>query len=49
VRELYHNGQEFPSAPGGSVIYHDLCREYISYSMKEAGASRGSALSGGAV
>ena len=41
VRELYHNGEEFPSADGGSVVYHDLCREYIDYSMGEAGVAKG--------
>jgi len=41
VRELYHNGEEFPSADGGSVTYHDLCREYIEYSMAEAGVKEG--------
>ncbi|MCC6579004.1 MAG: hypothetical protein IT440_01075 [Phycisphaeraceae bacterium] len=41
VRELYHNGQTFPSRPGSSLQLLDLTREYIAFSLQSANISPG--------
>jgi phosphomannomutase len=42
VREFYHSAEEFPVAPGGSLILLDLTREYLDFSLAAAGVMAGS-------
>ena len=41
IRTLYHSGEAFPATAGGELIFYDLCREYIDYSLETAGVSDG--------
>lgn len=42
IRELYHTTAPIPDAPGGSLELVDLGREYIDFSMEQAGVLPGS-------
>jgi len=48
IKEIYHSAQKFPAVAGGSLHIIELSREYIEFSMNQAGVKPGD-LSGLAV
>jgi len=41
IKEIYHSGEEFPARSGSSLQLIDVGREYIDYSIKQAGIAPG--------
>ncbi len=41
VRQIYHSAKVFPAQSGGSLQFLDLGREYVRFSMKQAGVRPG--------
>jgi phosphomannomutase len=41
IREIFHSPQKLPARAGGSISLLDLGREYIDFSMKQAGIQPG--------
>ena len=41
IRTLYHSSEAFPATAGAELVFHDLRREYIDYSLETAGVGDG--------
>ena len=41
IREIYHSPQQFPPVAGGSLRLLDLTREYVDFSLQQAGIKPG--------